>query len=65
MRVVEIEALTDASLNPAALASMLGLNVQSAVSKESVARLLRDKRILLILDSGEHAIAVAARVADR
>jgi DNA-binding winged helix-turn-helix (wHTH) protein len=61
-RFVGLGALTDA-LDPATLASMFGLNARSADPGASLASLLRDKRILLILDNGEHAGA-AARVAE-
>ena len=62
IRLVELGALTDAALDPATLASIFGLTDQSAVPNENLAGLLCNKHILVIVDSGEHAIAVAARV---
>ena len=61
VRLVEFGALAAAALDPATLASFLGFSVPSAGPSESLASLLRDKRVLLILDSGEYAIPAASR----
>jgi predicted ATPase/DNA-binding winged helix-turn-helix (wHTH) protein len=62
---VDLGMLSDPKLVATAAASMLGLSVQSEDATPSLIAYLRDKRILLILDTCEHLIeAVATLVAN-
>jgi len=59
--IVDLSMLADPGLVATAIASMLGLSVRSSDATPSLIAYLRDKRILLILDTCEHLIeAVAA-----
>jgi len=58
-------ALSDPSLVPASIASMLGLSVGSDDPVPGLMSHLRDKRMLLVLDNCEHVIAAAAELAAR
>jgi predicted ATPase/DNA-binding winged helix-turn-helix (wHTH) protein len=60
---VDISTLSAPKLVPTALASMLGLSVQSDDATPSLMLHLRDKRILLILDTCEHLIEAVANLA--
>jgi DNA-binding winged helix-turn-helix (wHTH) protein len=60
---VDLGMLTDSNLAPTAVASMLGLSVQSDDMRPSLITYLRDKRILLILDTCEHLIESIATLA--
>jgi predicted ATPase/DNA-binding winged helix-turn-helix (wHTH) protein len=61
----ELGALTDPQLVPLAVTSTLGLELATAaLSPERVAAALRDKRLLLILDTCEHVLDAAARLAE-
>ncbi|WP_254020540.1 ATP-binding protein [Mesorhizobium escarrei] len=60
---VDLGMVTDPKLAPTAVASMLGLSVQSDDAIPSLAAYLRDKRILLILDTCEHLIEAVAPLA--
>jgi predicted ATPase/DNA-binding winged helix-turn-helix (wHTH) protein len=61
---VDLAMLSDPNLVATAAASMLGLSVQSSDATPSLIAHLRDKRILLILDTCEHLIeSVATLVA--
>jgi DNA-binding winged helix-turn-helix (wHTH) protein len=61
---VDLAMLSDPNLVATAAASMLGLSVQSSDAAPSLIAHLRDKRILLILDTCEHLIeSVATLVA--
>src|SRR5262249_13146225 len=53
---IDLSMLSDPNLMPTVTASMLGLSVQSADALPSLITYLRDKRILLILDTCEHLI---------
>lgn len=58
---VDLGMLSDPNLVATAVASMLGLSVQSDDVRPSLMAYLRDRRILLILDTCEHLVeAVAA-----
>jgi predicted ATPase/DNA-binding winged helix-turn-helix (wHTH) protein len=65
VRFLDLGPLNDPRLVPTALASMLGLLVQSEDSTPSVINFLRDRRMLLILDSCEHVIETVATLAER
>ena len=55
--------LSDPELVATAVASMLGLSVRSDDARPSLIAYLRDKRILLILDTCEHLIEAVAALA--
>src|SRR5260370_25067284 len=65
VRFFDLGPLNDHRLVPSALASMLGLLVQSDDPTPSLINFLRDRRILLILDSCEHVIETVAALAAR
>jgi predicted ATPase/DNA-binding winged helix-turn-helix (wHTH) protein len=60
---VDLSMLGDPDLVTTVIASMLGLSVQSADAAPSLIAHLRDKRILLILDTCEHLIETVAALA--
>jgi predicted ATPase/DNA-binding winged helix-turn-helix (wHTH) protein len=62
---VDLAALTDARLVPTAVASALGLMVQTQDPLRSLPAFIGDKKILLVLDNCEHVIDSAAMVAER
>ena len=62
---VDLGVLSDPSLVATAVASMVGLSVQSEDATPSLIAYLRDKRILLILDTCEHLVEAAADLASR
>nr|WP_278880365.1 winged helix-turn-helix domain-containing protein [Variovorax paradoxus] len=62
---VDLATLTDPSLVPTAIASMLRLSVRSADPVPSLVSYLRERRMLLVLDNCEHVIAAAASLAER
>lgn len=62
---VDLGMLSDPALVVTAVASMLGLSVRSDDATPSLIAYLRDKRILLILDTCEHLIEAVAALASR
>jgi len=60
---VDLGMLSDPGLVATAVASMLGLSVQSNDATPSLVAYLHDKRILLILDTCEHLIEAVAGLA--
>jgi predicted ATPase len=60
---VDLAMLSDPNLVATAAASMLGLSVQSSDATPSLIAHLRDRRILLILDTCEHLIDAVAALA--
>ncbi|CCD90992.1 Transcriptional regulator [Bradyrhizobium sp. ORS 375] len=60
----DLGPLNDAMLVPTAVASTLGLMVQSDDPTPAIISFIRDKSMLLILDSCEHVIASAAALAE-
>jgi predicted ATPase len=63
--LAELAPLADPAFVPAAVASALGLEFPAgAVSAEHVANALSGKELLLVLDSCEHVIDAAARMAE-
>ena len=62
---VDLGMLSDPDLVATAVASMLGLSVQSDDATPSLIAYLRDKRILLILDTCEHLIEAVAALASQ
>lgn len=64
VRFVELAALADPRLAATAVASTLGLPVRSEDALGDVARFLRDRQLLLVLDSCEHMIDAVAVLAE-
>ncbi len=62
---VDLGAISDPALVPTTLATMLGLSVQSEDAESILVSHLRDRRILLILDTCEHLIDVVAPMTAR
>ncbi len=62
---VDLGMLSDPDLVATATASMLGLSIQSEDATSSLVAYLRDKRLLLILDTCEHLIEAVAALAAR
>jgi predicted ATPase/DNA-binding winged helix-turn-helix (wHTH) protein len=62
---VDLGMLSDPKLVATAIASMLGLSVQSSDPTPTLMAYLRDKRVLLILDTCEHLIEVVAAIASQ
>ena len=62
---IDLAALTDPELVPTAVASALGLMVQTHDPLASLLAFIGDKEILLVLDNCEHVIGVAAALAER
>jgi predicted ATPase/DNA-binding winged helix-turn-helix (wHTH) protein len=60
---VDLGMLSDPKLTATAVASMLGLSVRSDDAMPSLIAYLRDKRLLLILDTCEHLIEAVAALA--
>lgn len=60
----DLGPIGDPHLVPSALASLLGLSVNSDDSAPSLLEFLRDKRMLLVLDSCEHVIDNVATLAE-
>lgn len=60
---VDLGVVTDPELVPTAVASILGLSVHSDDAIPSLVAYLRDKRILLVLDTCEHLIEAVATLA--
>lgn len=61
---VDLGQLSDASLVPGAVATELGLASLTDESTEAVIRFLRDRVMLLILDSCEHVVDAVAELAE-
>jgi predicted ATPase len=62
---IDLAALTDAKLVPSAIASVLGLMVQTQDPVVGLLAFIGDRKILLVLDNCEHVIGVAAALAER
>jgi predicted ATPase/DNA-binding winged helix-turn-helix (wHTH) protein len=60
---VDLGMISDPELVTAGIASMLGLSVQSNDAMPNLIAYLRDKRILLILDTCEHLVEAVAPLA--
>ena len=60
---VDLGMLSDPDLVATAIASMLGLSVQSSDATPNLIAYLRNKRILLILDTCEHLVEAVAPLA--
>jgi predicted ATPase/DNA-binding winged helix-turn-helix (wHTH) protein len=62
---IDLAALTDPQLVPTAIASALGFIVQTQDPLAGLLAFIGDRKILLVLDSCEHVIGVAAALAER
>jgi predicted ATPase len=62
---IDLAALTDPQLVPTAVASALGLMVQTQDPLVGLLAFIGDKKFLLVLDNCEHVIGVAAALAER
>ena len=62
---IDLAALTDPQLVPTAVASALGLMVQTQDPLVGLLTFIGDRKILLVLDNCEHVIGVAAALAER
>src|ERR1700691_2303914 len=62
---IDLAALTDPQLVPTAVGSALGLIVQTQDPLVGLLAFIGDRKILLVLDSCEHVIGVAAALAER
>jgi predicted ATPase/DNA-binding winged helix-turn-helix (wHTH) protein len=62
---IDLGMLTDPDLVATAVASLLGLSVRSDDATPNLIAYLRDKRILLILDTCEHLIETVAALASQ
>jgi predicted ATPase/DNA-binding winged helix-turn-helix (wHTH) protein len=63
--LVELAALTDPGLVPAAVAGVLGLRFgREAISAGAVARAIGGKRLLLVLDNSEHVVESVAELTE-
>src|SRR5262245_53870544 len=65
VRFVDLAALTDSLLVPSALGFVLGLAIRSDNPIPGLVAFLRDKKMLLVLDSCEHVIDAAASLAEQ
>ena len=65
VRFFDLAALKDPRLVPSAVASTLGLPVQSSDPTPGIISFLRTRRMLLILDNCEHVVGAALTLAER
>jgi predicted ATPase/DNA-binding CsgD family transcriptional regulator len=64
--LIELAPLTDPAIVPHLVAAVLGIQEQPGQPMlETVARYLRGRHLLLLLDNGEHLLAACAQLADR
>jgi predicted ATPase/DNA-binding winged helix-turn-helix (wHTH) protein len=61
--LVDLAPLGDAGLVPSAVATVLGLETRTADPLAALVAAVRDKRMLLLLDSCEHVVEAAASLA--
>src|SRR6202453_3227911 len=62
---IDLAALTDPQLVPTAVASAVGFMLQTQAPLVGLLAFIGDNKILLVLDSCEHVIGVAAALAER
>jgi predicted ATPase/DNA-binding winged helix-turn-helix (wHTH) protein len=65
VRFVDLASLKDPTLLPGVLASALGLAIRSDEPVRALIAFLRDKQMLIILDSCEHVVEAAAALAEQ
>jgi predicted ATPase/DNA-binding winged helix-turn-helix (wHTH) protein len=63
VQFVDLAPLTNARLVPSALAAVLGMPIRSETPLPGLIAFLRDKQMLLVLDSCEHVVDAAAALA--
>src|ERR1700733_5808949 len=63
--LIDLAALTDPQLVPTAVASALGVMVQTQDPLVGLLTFIGDRKILLVLDNCEHVIGVVAALAER
>jgi len=61
--IVDFAALTDATLVPSAVATVLGLEVRSSNPMPAIISALSEKQMLLLFDNCEHVIEAVATIA--
>jgi predicted ATPase/DNA-binding winged helix-turn-helix (wHTH) protein len=64
VRFVDLAPLSDPQLVPQALASLLGISVRADQPLAGLISFLRDKEILIVLDSCEHVVEATAALAE-
>jgi predicted ATPase/DNA-binding winged helix-turn-helix (wHTH) protein len=64
VRFIDLAPVTDPRLVPSALASVLGVAIRSDSPIPGLLAFLKDKQMLLVLDSCEHVIEAAAALAE-
>ena len=64
VRFVDLAPLTNPQLVPSALAAVLGLPIRSETPLPGLIAFLRDKQVLLVLDSCEHVVDATAALAE-
>ena len=62
--LVELALLSDASLVPSAVSSVLGLELGGTISADAVTRSIGANELLLVLDNCEHVIEAVATLAE-
>src|SRR5215470_5332643 len=65
VRFLDLSTLSEPHFVPSALASTLGVAIQSDNAVSDLITYLQDKRMLLVLDSCEHVIEAAAALAEQ
>jgi predicted ATPase/DNA-binding winged helix-turn-helix (wHTH) protein len=64
VRLVDLASVSNPDLVPSALASVLGVAIRSGDLVSGLIAFLRDKEMLLVLDSCEHVIEAAAELSE-
>jgi DNA-binding winged helix-turn-helix (wHTH) protein len=62
--MVELGALSDPAMVPSATAAALGIDISNSDALEAIARFMKGKRLVLVLDTCEHLAAAAAQLAE-
>jgi predicted ATPase/DNA-binding winged helix-turn-helix (wHTH) protein len=62
---IDLGAVTDPTLVPSAVATVLGVSLQAQDPLSNLLAILADRRILLVLDNCEHVIDAAASLTER
>ena len=62
--LVELGALSDPAMVPAATAAALGLDISSSNALDTITRSLERRRLLVVLDTCEHVVGAATQLAE-
>lgn len=62
--MVELGALSDPAMVPAAVAAALGIDISNSDPLETIARSTAGKRLMVVLDTCEHVVEAAAQLAE-